>query len=101
MSNHSYASGSRAALNAMHDQIAEKTNAPAINQDDITSLSQAPGSSFGHRTQGLRTGAGFYSGGGDAQSFREQYSDNVAEGLKLSGIETRGPKSGVKEGEGF
>ena len=99
MSNHSYASGSRAALYAMHDQIAEKTNAPAINQDDITALSQAPGSSFGHRTQGLRTGAGFNSG--DAQSYREQYSDNVAEGLKLSGIETRGPKSGVKEGEGF
>ena len=36
-----------------------------------------------------------------AQDFKDKYSANVKGGLKLSGIETRGPQSGIRPGEGF
>ena len=36
-----------------------------------------------------------------AQNYKDDYSSVVKGGLKLSGIETRGPRSGIRPGEGF
>ena len=38
---------------------------------------------------------------GESEEYKDEYMTNVIDGLKLSGIETRGPKSGINEGEGF
>ena len=38
---------------------------------------------------------------GDGNDYKNKYSSNVKGGLKLSGIETRGPKSGLNVGNGF
>ena len=47
--------------------------------------------------------AGSMAGGSSdaAQGYLSNYSANVGEGLKLSGIKTRGPLSGIRPGEGF
>lgn len=36
-----------------------------------------------------------------AEDYLNEYKANVAGGLKLSGVSTRGPKSGIRPGEGF
>ena len=38
---------------------------------------------------------------GESEEYKDEYTANVKGGLKLSGIATRGPWSGIREGEGF
>ena len=111
---------SQKALEEMQEKIKRDSLQPTAGAPELSQAMQEANdginkydddmSSFGDMLKGASDDVGQAeaeatmetAGSSDAaQSFKDEYSSNVKGGLKLSGIETRGPRSGVRPGEGF
>ena len=92
----------KSALEEMQNKIKQEAIAPEEPYTPSPELEQARAQEEEYNTQLDSFGDVITGSNNDkAQDFKDKYSANVAGGLKLSGIETRGPKSGIRQGEGF
>ena len=103
----------KSALDEMQDKIVDEAvgvPSPELLQanEGITEyesgLSTFGDSIFGGDDLSQATAeAATHAGGSSdaAQGYLNDYTANVAGGLRLSGVQTRGPKSGIRPGEGF